>query len=185
MLYHVSSISGIKVLHPKKSSHGEAYVYAVSSIVTGLLFGAKHDDFDFQLTEGEGGKPIVYECYPSAFESIYRGKACSVYELHNEGFIEGVTGWRPELVCPRTVAVHREYRIDNLYEMIMKEESEGNIEVHRYSETVEHKKRVSEHIVDRLIRFDAMRRLETDDRFKKHYKKIIEALYCVMDGHLL
>ena len=50
MLYHVSEKPGLKVLRPHASSHGRAYVYAVDDLVTGLLFGAGHDDFDLYLS---------------------------------------------------------------------------------------------------------------------------------------
>ena len=40
MLYHVSSTQNIKVLEPRVSTHGKAYVYAIENLVTGLLFGA-------------------------------------------------------------------------------------------------------------------------------------------------
>lgn len=108
MLYHVSSTAGLKVLEPKTSSHGKAYVYAIENMVTGLLFGAKKDDFDFLLDEDECGNPVVYECYPNAFEKIYRGKCCSVYELEETDFKRGVTGWEPELVCDHEVPVQQE-----------------------------------------------------------------------------
>lgn len=104
MLYHVSSTSGIKILEPRVSSHGKAYVYAIDNLVMALLFGAKHDDFDFLLTEEEG-KPTVYECYPNAFEKVYVGKSCAVYELKEDGFLSGMTSWEPELVCENKVEV--------------------------------------------------------------------------------
>ena len=59
MLYHVSNTGGIKVLKPKISSHKKPYVYAVDNIVTGLHFGAPHDDFDFLIYTDENGKPVV------------------------------------------------------------------------------------------------------------------------------
>ena len=36
MLYHVSSIPGIKVLEPRVSTHGKAYVYAIDNLATGF-----------------------------------------------------------------------------------------------------------------------------------------------------
>lgn len=81
MLYHVSDTGGIKVLEPKVSSHGKAYVYAIENLVTGLLFGARWDDFDFILDTNDSGISEVYECYPDAFERIYSGRSCYVYEF--------------------------------------------------------------------------------------------------------
>jgi len=80
MLYHVSATPGLTVLTPRVSSHGKAYVYAIDNLVTGLLFGARHDDFDFLLDTDANGTPEIYECYPDAFRKVYQGKTCSVYE---------------------------------------------------------------------------------------------------------
>ena len=79
MLYHISKIAGLKILKPQVSTHKKAYVYAIENVVTGLLFGAPHDDFDFIISE-ENGIPVIMECYrylylafPSAlYEEIYR-----------------------------------------------------------------------------------------------------------------
>ena len=185
MVYHVSSTSGLKVLIPHVSSHNKAYVYATEDLVTGLLFGARHDDFDFLLNTNEEGIPEVYECYPDAFRTVYQGKCCSVYEIQDAGFLRGMTSWSPELVCESEVTVENEIMIQDLYNRLLQEESNHNLILHRYTDALEHKKRISEHIVDRLIRFDALKYLETDRRFQKYYRSIIEALHCVMDGHLL
>lgn len=185
MLYHVSPMPGITVLTPRVSSHGKAYVYAVDSLVTGLLFGAKKDDFDLLLDTNDEGTPEVYECYPDAFRTVYQGKGCSVYELKDDGFLHGITSWSPELVCESDVTVEREVVIDDLYSRLLQEEEDGNLILHRYTDTPAHKKLISEHIVDRLIRFDALDCLETDPRFQKYYQPIIDALRSIMDGHLL
>lgn len=185
MLYHVSNHSGIKVLKPMLSSHGKAYVYAIDSVVTALLFGAKKDDFDFLMDQDENGKTVVYECYPNAFERVYKGKSCSVYEVAEEGFLRGMTSWEPELVFETEVPVLREAVIGDLYIRLLEEVEKGKLELHYYSDDREYKKLISTHIVDRMIRFDVLDRLETDVRFQTYYKNIIEALLEVMDGHLL
>lgn len=41
MLYHISNVHGLKILEPRISTHGQAYVYAVDNLTIGLLFGAK------------------------------------------------------------------------------------------------------------------------------------------------
>jgi len=185
MLYHVSDISGIKVLKPKLSSHGKAWVYAVDNLVTGLLFGTKQDDFDFLITEDDAGKPVVYECYPKALEMIYRGKQCFAYELAEDGFVRGKTEWKPELVCEHEVPVLNEITVDDLYQRLMDEETDGNLAIHRYKANPAYKKIISEHIIDRLIRFDAIGRMENDKRGQTYYRGIINALKAAMDGHLL
>ena len=66
---------------------------------------------------------------------------------------------------------------------LLDEESRGNWIIRRYEDTADYKSIVSEHIVDRLIRFDAV--YTESERLKKHYGKLIDALQNIMDGHLL
>ena len=185
MLYHVSPTAGLRLLQPRLSSHGRPYVYALENPVTALLFGAPKDDFDFLMDQDAGGVPQVWECYPGALERVYQGKSCSIYTLEEEGFQRGITGWEPELVCCAPVPVREEKRIADLYACLTERAKQGELMLHRYQDEPAYKRLISQHIVDRLIRFDALKHLETDPRFQKYYRPIILALEAVMDGHLL
>lgn len=121
-------------------------------------------------------------CYPYSFSRVYAGKGCSVYEVRNEGFLRGRTSWTAELVCESEVAVEREIVVDNLYDDLLQAQQRGDLILHRYTDSAACRKLISEHIVDRLIRFDALDHLETDVRFQKHYRRIINALREVMGG---
>lgn len=182
MLYHVSKTPNLKILKPQVSTHKKAYVYAVENIVTGLLFGAPHDDFDFIINE-ENGAPVITECYPDAFALIFKDKTCSVYEVDDEGFMRGMTSWSPELVSKNEVNVIREIKVKDIYARLIDEEALGNLIVRRYENTADYKGIISEHIVDRLIRFDAV--YTESERLKTYYGAIIDALKDIMDGHLL
>ena len=185
-LFHVSAVPGIEILRPQVSSHGRAYVYAIDNLAVALLFGAKHDDFDFILDVDEQGRPEVWECYPDAFRTVYEGKGCSVYEVSGEGFRRGVTGWDPEWVCETEVPVLSETAVEDLYALLLEKETGGELRVYRYQDEAGYKRMVSEHIVDRLIRFDLLERFEKEDsRGKRYYRGIVEGLRSVMDGHLL
>ena len=116
------SNAGIDGFASKVSSHGKAYVYAVDNLVTGLPFGARRDDFDFRRDSDVQERPVMYECYPGAFASVFGGKSCAVYELRDEGFQRRITGWSPEHVCESAVAVQQEYLIPNLYERLRNEQ---------------------------------------------------------------
>lgn len=186
MLYHVSSTKGIKVLEPRVSTHKKAYVYAIDNLVTGLLFGVHHDDFDFYIsTDPETGHPTCMECYPGAFEAVYQGKSCSVYELEEEGFLRGMTSWSPEVVCEYPVEVQREVEVPDLYERLLEEATKGTLTLKRFENSLEYKKIISKLIVDRLIRFDYLKYVNKDPRFEQHFKHIVEGLEQLMDGHLL
>lgn len=182
MLYHVSKIANLKILKPQVSTHKKAYVYAVENIVTGLLFGVPHDDFDFIIDE-ENGVPVITECYPDAFALIFKDKTCSVYEVDDKGFMRGMTSWSPELVSENEVNVIREIKVKDIYSRLIDEEARGNLIVRRYENTADYKGIIAEHIVDRLIRFDAV--YTESERLRTHYGAVIDALKDIMDGHLL
>lgn len=182
MLYHVSPTPGLTVLEPRISTHGQSWVYAVADRPTALLFGAKQDDFDFCI-DTEDGHPVVWECYPGALESCYGGKTCSVYEVAEAGFLSGQTGWDAELVNPAPVPVLQETRVSNLLEALEQAEREGQMTVHRYEDTPEYRRFVSEHVVDRLVRFDCIH--TTEERLVKHYGGLLQLLRQAVSGEAL
>ena len=75
--------------------------------------------------------------------------------------------------------------VPDLYHRLLQEERNGTLIVHRYVQSTEYKQTISQHIVDRLIRFDALNQMGEDLRFQRYYSRIIEALRSAMDGHLL
>ncbi len=187
MLYHVSSQAGLKTILPHVSTHKKAYVYAIDNMVTGLLFGAKMDDFDFMISTDENGLPLVCECYPDAFQKVYQGKACSVYVVEDTGFQRGVTSWSAELVCEQEVKVTEEIVVEDLYQRLLLEEQHGNLKIMRYALHGEYRKKIASHIVDRLFRFqiDLSNCMERDVRFATYYKDTIQALVPIMNGCFL
>ncbi len=187
MLYHVSSKAGLKVIQPHISTHQKAYVYAIDNMVTGMLFGAKMDDFDFIISTDETDSPVVYECYPDAFKKVYQGKACSVYAVDDRGFQRGLTSWSPELVSEKEVKVVKEIAVEDLYQRLLSEEQNGTLKLVRYAFNDEYRKKIASHIIDRLFRFqiDLSHCMERDVRFATYYRDILQALVHIMDGSLL
>lgn len=187
MLYHVSSKKGLKIIKPHTSTHKKEYVYAIENMITGLLFGTKQDDFDFIISTDENDTPIIYECYPNAFQTIYQGKSCSVYEVNDKNFHRNLTSWDSELVSEMEVEVIREIFIEDLYQKLLKEEQYGNLKVFRYEYNDEYRKKIASHITDRFFRFEIDLRncIEQDIRFATYYKGIIQSLIDIIDGHLL
>lgn len=187
MVYHVSSKAGLKTIQPHISTHKKPYVYAVDNIVTGMLFGAKHDDFDLMISADGNNTPIVYECYPDAFRKVYQGKTCSVYVVDENGFQRGLTSWDPEVVSENEVEVKEEITVDDLYQRLLTEEENGALKVFRYEFSNEYRKIIASHIMDRLFRFeiDLDNCMEKDIRFATYYKDMLQALAYIRDGHLL
>ena len=94
-----------------------------------------------------------------------------------------MTSWEPELVCPNPVAVMGEERIDDLLSALLRAEQEGRLIIHRYENTVSYRARIAAHVVDRLVRFNA---LDTrDERLLKHYGRIIDLLRKAVSGEYL
>lgn len=187
IVYHVSPTPGLKVLTPRVSTHGKPWVYAIESLAIGLLFGVRKDDFDFLITTEPGEPPTVYECYPGALQRVYQGKRCTVYELSGETFQRGMTTWSPELVSEEEVPVLREIPVPDLYQRLLDEEARGSLRLCRYSSEADYRKRIAEHVVDRMVRFelDPASLTRTDPRFATHFKSLAEGLQALTDGHLL
>lgn len=188
MLYHASDTPSLTVLEPRASTHGTPYVYALESFAQTLVFGAKHDDFDFNISTVDG-RLVVSECYPGAFERVYAGRSCSVYAVDEEGFERGRTGWDSELVSERPTAVVSETRIDDLLAALR--ENDG-IELVEYRDEPEYRKFVANHVVDRMIRFGVLDKGEDgscyadrNERFRTHYRRLVDALKQAISGDLL
>ena len=96
-----------------------------------------------------------------------------------------MTSWTPEVVCEHEVLVQSETCVPDIYARLLEEEQKGTLFIRRFENSAEYKQMISKHVVDRLIRFDAMKYIETDERFQRYFKDIIAALQGIMDGHLL
>ena len=71
MVYHVSATPGLARAGPASLfSRQGVRLCGGQLLVTGLLFGARHDDFDFLIDVDARGAPEVWECYPGAFDAV-------------------------------------------------------------------------------------------------------------------
>jgi len=183
MLFHVSKTENLKVLVPKVSTHGTPFVYAIDNLYIALLFGAPKDDFDL-LIDLVDGKAIVSECYENAFKEIYENQECSVYQVEDSTFLRNKTGWSPELVSKEPVQVVKEWKVDNLYNVLMQEVKNGNILLYTYNNSIEYRGKISNHIVDRLIRFEILDD-EIPAKIKEKFPRIIDGLEKLISGEYL
>ena len=152
MLYHASKEKGLETLEPRVSTHGKAYVYAIRSRVAAVCFGAPKDDFDLLMDE-EDGIVHLYECYPHAVEKIYGGKSCRLYEVGEEGFLSGMTGWDAELVCEAAVPVLREEYIRDIRSFLLQAQAQGKCVLHRYSQDGQYRSMLREELGERIRAF--------------------------------
>lgn len=175
MLYHASQTPGLLTLQPRASTHGAAYVYAVRTRLTALLFGAPKDDFDL-LTDEENGLPVVWECWPGALRAVYGGRGCSLYTVDEAGFFSGRTGWEPELVCPGPVPVLREERIADLYACLFREQAAGGCVLHRYAAAPAYRAFLRRELAERVRAFGLTpQQMAADERFARWHLALLKA----------
>ncbi len=173
MLYHASHISGMKILNPHVSTHKKAYVYAIKSRLMAMLFGAQKDDFDL-LIDSENGKPVLYECYPDALKEVYSGKKCSIYTVEETGFLNDMTGWEEELVCPASVAVVSEEVVEDIYVQIMLALRAGECIIHFFEQSDEYQSFIRDELQERIEAFGISEEyMMHDTRFIKYHKKLL------------
>ncbi|MBQ7670413.1 MAG: hypothetical protein IJS45_06815 [Clostridia bacterium] len=171
-LYHASDISGIRRLEPRASTHGVPYVYAIEDKLTALLFGAPKDDFDI-LIMTDDGVTEVYECYPGAFEKVYKGKGCSLYEIDGAGFSPGVTSWDAEYVSESAAPVLFEYHIPDIYAELARYEESGELVVHGFSRDAEYLEFIKDELTARIRDFGMTdESMDKDPRFKLYLNEI-------------
>lgn len=173
MLYHASNISGIKVLKPQISTHQKPYVYAIRSRLMAMLFGTPKDDFDL-LIDAQDGKPVLYECYPDAFKSVYAGKSCSIYTVEEAGFLQGVTGWEEEWVCPNAVPVVQEEGVEDIYAQLMLAFQAGECIMHPFTQNEKYLAFIREELQKRVEAFGISEEYrQKDQRFVQYHNKLL------------
>ncbi|NOX44764.1 MAG: hypothetical protein GXO72_03360 [Caldiserica bacterium] len=133
-VYHASRRRGLRVIRPRRSTHGRAWVYATADPVLAACFlGNRGGDFTCAVGRDPGtGRPFICERFAGAFELRYRGVRGSIYVLPGEGFRAGETGWEKELVCPRPVVPLREIPVEDAAEHLLRLEREGKLLIARY-----------------------------------------------------
>ncbi len=171
MLYHASETKGLQMLRPHRSTHGKAYVYAITDPVTAVCFGAPKDDFDLLMDERDG-RPVLNECYPGALRRVYAGKACSLYTVPDDGFLQGKTGWDAEMVCEDVVAVLQEQEINDIYEYLMRAADKGDCIINLYSEDEKYIAMLREELTERIRFFGLTKeQMHSDWRFQCYFSQ--------------
>lgn len=177
-LYHISNIPDIKILQPRKSTHGVPYVYATSNLELGLLFGSSKSYGDFDGMYGTNDdKPYFYEAYPNALKRRFENEVCYIYEVDPSTFEKGKTSFRAEVVSEKPVKVLSCLKVDDLYSHLLSLIDEGRVEYKPYKkDDLEYVEMINEHIKDRLMRFGILQNKES-----KYYKFCKEKFPTILD----
>lgn len=131
VLYHGSSVSGLKKLEPRKSTHG-TYVYATKYEELAVLFSGRcGDDLTYTLyRDNQVGPWKLVERVPNAFETMYSNES-SLYTIPDTTFEDIHTGFS-ELVSTSEVETLSETHISKVYDKVNELANLGKIELYRY-----------------------------------------------------
>lgn len=132
-LYHVSPVTGLKVLEPRVTPYfGKPRQVCLTALKPmALLYGIRHFEYTYGYTRE---KALYYEEYfPGALEELYRGRTASLYRC---AWREGMetTQIPNEYVSAEEVPVEAETPIPDVYEALLAEERLGTLKIIRWPE---------------------------------------------------
>lgn len=160
----------IKILEPRVSTHGKAYVYATTNLNFALLFGGNESFGDFDGMYGiENGTPYFYETYEGALKRRFDKAECYIYEVDPQTFCEGKTSFSGEVVSESPVKTLNCEKVYNLYDYLLNLDKEGKIDLHFFENSTEYIADVEDHISDRILRFGVLN--NKDGRIYKFCKE--------------
>lgn len=177
VVYHGSSVSGLKRLEPFQCKHDRAYVYASKHYWVVLFFAAKgQGKFDGWIDEDDDGVPTFYEARPNSFKERYSGQKAFCYQLSADTFTSK-TGDPMEVVSEVGVDVLLCEEIADVGEAFDKLIREGKFKVVQYNTSEYNTEEIcNEFIIKVLTRkgfFDG-REFKQKDWASEYYKYLIE-----------
>lgn len=133
IVYHGSSMAGLKRLEPFKCKHDKPYVYASKGYWVTLFFSAKgKGKYDGVLSTDDSGVPIFYEARPNSFKERYVGQSGFCYTLPADTFANA-TGDPIEVVSEVGVDVLSCEEIKDIGAEFEKLIAEGKFKVVKYN----------------------------------------------------
>ena len=130
MYYHGSPEGGIKILEPKVSMHGEAYVYLCINKVHATIYAAR--SFIYPYVFKKYFQLIIHETYPGYLEETFSMKSGYVYA------IAAVKGVKTLSRIPFAYATRESVEIDSveyipdLLAALLEYEKQCRLIIHRY-----------------------------------------------------
>ena len=134
MLYHGTIIGGLKVIKANSKSHtsGKLVAYFTEDKCYALVCCRSRSENFVTMSLNKDGKQHYYERFPNQLETLYSGKQGYLYLPDNLDGLKNTQAhtWESE----KDVPVSRCEGIPDVYTEILKEERNGDIVIHRYSE---------------------------------------------------
>lgn len=153
MLFHGSNIGGLQIIKANSKSHatGESVAYFTEDRCYALVCCRSHENNFVTMGLKSDGKQHYYERFPEQLKTLYSGKRGYLYFLVTTDGMVNTKGhtWESKTDVP----IHQCEVIEDIYFEILKEEANGNIIIHRYSEIDQaeqkmHANYIKEHIED-------------------------------------
>lgn len=134
MIYHGSCISGLHTIKANSKSHstGKMVAYFSEDRCYALVCCRSRAENYVTMGVGADGRKHYIEYFPNQLETLYKGRPGYIYVLDStDGMTRGKGhSWESEYDVP----VSQCESIADVYSEILREESLGNLVIHRYSE---------------------------------------------------
>lgn len=137
MLYHGTQIQNIQQLEPfatKGNAISKPVICFTPSYCTALFYIWKRSYKWVSFTENEDGIVVFTEYYDNMLFDFYNKVSGSIYECDEDNPAITPTHMKGVYISSTPVSAKKETRIDNVYDEIVKQESLGNIIIHRYNQ---------------------------------------------------
>lgn len=134
MLYHGSIVGGLQLIKANSKSHtsGECVAFFTGDRCYALVCCRDYKNNFVTMGLKSDGKQHYYERFPDQLKTIYGGKHGYLYVLST---YDGLTNTKGNTWESKTdVPVYKCEVIEDIYLEILKEEANGNVIIHRYSD---------------------------------------------------
>lgn len=138
--YHGSSVPGITTLEARSQLHntGEKVVYLTDNIPYALFYiwDAEHNGYSGKHVTGwiEDGVAHYEEQFPEQLKTFYQGVSGYLYRIADRADIQAMENRANLFYVGEDVSVAECVWIGDVYEELLKYESEGKFVVRRYNE---------------------------------------------------
>lgn len=134
MLYHGTIISGQNTIKAISKSHstGKSVAYFTEDRCCALICCRSKTENFVTMGVRADGKQHYFERFPNQLEILYKEKQGYVYLLESSDGVTHMKGHTRE--SEYDVPVVQCEVVMDIYDEILREESQGNIVIHRYSE---------------------------------------------------
>ena len=85
-VYHGSPVNGLTHLEPRRSTHGNNWVYATNNRAIAIIHSQKWSDYIFNESISDGEQLELTERLLDAFEEVYKGKPSYLYSGVGENY---------------------------------------------------------------------------------------------------